>query len=173
MNFIKIQKIFSKRYMVQFIGPKIELHKFLNIVLQDESVYFNFFEKCWEIREENLDAFMKRYGHLNLLLERNIIKGYDKALDSIGQSMKLKPYIYQREAIKFVLDNNNALLILPCGAGKTPSGIGMYLEAMERGLIKGKGLIVVKASLKTQWVNEVGKFSDLKAIEQLLKKGTV
>lgn len=40
----------------------------------------------------------------------------------------------------------------------------MYIEATERGMIQGKGLIVVKASLKTQWVNEVSKFSDLKAI---------
>lgn len=41
--------------------------------------------------------------------------------------------------------------------------IGVYLEARERGIINGQGLIVVKASLKKQWQKEVSKFSDYNA----------
>lgn len=41
--------------------------------------------------------------------------------------------------------------------------IGTYLEAKERGIIEGQGLIVVKASLKMQWQKEVSKFSEYEA----------
>lgn len=134
--------------------------------MYDEFVHYSFIDNCWSLHHSYVNDFLNKYKHLDIPVETRKLKivRYDKALDDIGKSMKLRPYIYQREAIKFVLDNNNALLILPCGSGKTPSGIGMYIEATERGIIQGKGLIVVKASLKTQWVNEVSKFSDLKAI---------
>lgn len=166
MEFLKIERTFSRKYRLKFIGNKTELSYFLNVVVYDELVHFNFITRQWELYENDLNAFLSCYCHLSITVEHNMPKmvRYDKSLDNIGLSMKLKPYVYQREAIKFVLDNNNALLVLPCGAGKTPSGIGMFIEATERGMISGKGLIVVKASLKTQWVNEVSKFSDLKAV---------
>lgn len=42
----------------------------------------------------------------------------EEELADIGSTMKLTPYPYQKEAIKFCLDNKHALLVLPCGAGK-------------------------------------------------------
>lgn len=81
----------------------------------------------------------------------------------MGKNMKLQPYDYQKEAIYFAINNLNALMVLPCGSGKTPIAIGVYLEAKERGIINGQGLIVVKASLKAQWQKEVSKFSDYQA----------
>lgn len=166
MELLKIERVISRKYRLKFLGKKTELSEFLNIVVYNPFVHFNFITKQWELYEEDLQSFINAYSYLNISVEHSLpkIRRYDKSLDEIGLSMKLKPYIYQREAIKFVLDNNNALLVLPCGAGKTPSGIGMFIEATERGMISGKGLIVVKASLKTQWVNEVSKFSDLKAV---------
>lgn len=166
MAFIKIEKVISRKYRLKFVGQKTELSSFVGIIVYDPLVHFNFLTKQWELYQEDLQSFLNTYNYLDIPVEHKLpkIKMYDKELDGIGLSMKLRPYIYQREAIKFVLDNNNALLILPCGAGKTPSGIGMFIEATERGMISGKGLIVVKASLKTQWVNEIGKFSNLKAV---------
>lgn len=38
--------------------------------------------------------------------------------------------------------------------------IGIYLEALSNKIITGQGLIVVKASLKSQWQKEVSKFSN-------------
>lgn len=81
----------------------------------------------------------------------------------MGKDMKLQPYDYQKEAIYYGLKQQKALMTLPCGAGKTVIGIGLYLEAINNNIIQGQGLIVVKASLKTQWKNEVSKFSDLSA----------
>ena len=37
------------------------------------------------------------------------------------------------------------------------------MEALHKNIINGPGLIIVKASLKYQWKQEVSKFSDLKA----------
>ena len=81
----------------------------------------------------------------------------------MGKDMKLQPYLYQKEAIYFAIENKEALMVLPCGSGKTPIAIGIYLEALTRGIVSGQGLIVVKASLKSQWKKEVSKFSDLEA----------
>lgn len=83
--------------------------------------------------------------------------------DSIGDTMKLSPFLYQKEAIHFAINKQNSLIILPCGSGKSPIGIGLCVEAYKQNLITGKCLIVVKASLKHQWIKEVEKFSHLKA----------
>ena len=82
--------------------------------------------------------------------------------ESMGEGMKLQPYPYQKEIIKFCLDAETALIVAPCGSGKTPCGIGLYLEGVKAGKITGPGMIVVKASLKLQWASEVRKFSNLR-----------
>lgn len=82
---------------------------------------------------------------------------------NLGSCMKLQPYDYQKEIANFILHNKKALVVAPCGAGKTPVVICSYLEALHKNIINGPGLIIVKASLKYQWQQEVGKFSDLKA----------
>lgn len=83
---------------------------------------------------------------------------------SIGTNMKLRPYDYQKQVVKFILDGHNGthdtLIVAPCGAGKTPMILATYQECLERGIISGPGMIVVKASLKTQWAREVQKFTD-------------
>lgn len=94
--------------------------------------------------------------------------------ENMGTGMKLTPYGYQKEIIKFILDTGCSLIVSPCGSGKTPIGIGSYLELHNAGIISGPGLIVVKASLKVQWASEVKKFSDLmpKIIETYSKATT-
>lgn len=82
---------------------------------------------------------------------------------NLGSCMKLQPYDYQKEIANFILHNKKALIVAPCGAGKTPVVICSYLEALHKNVINGPGLIIVKASLKYQWKQEVSKFSDLKA----------
>ena len=46
---------------------------------------------------------------------------------------------------------------------KTPIIISAFLECSHAGLIKGPGMVIVKASLKTQWKKEIEKFSGLRA----------
>lgn len=82
--------------------------------------------------------------------------------DNIGEGLKLEPYCYQKETIQFGVYNKKGLLILPCGSGKTPILVGIYHELRKRNLTNNPGAIIVKASLKYQWVKEVEKFSDYK-----------
>lgn len=87
--------------------------------------------------------------------------------DDIGKDLKLEPYCYQKETIQFGVDNKKGLLILPCGSGKTPILVGIYHELRKNEYTTKPGAIIVKASLKYQWVKEVEKFSDyrVKAID--------
>ena len=79
--------------------------------------------------------------------------------DSIGISMKLQPYPYQKEAIYYAINNPNSLLILPTGAGKSTVGAGIVLECNQEQPI----IICTKASLKHNWLQEISKFTDLSA----------
>ena len=78
--------------------------------------------------------------------------------------MKIPPYEYQKEIIKACLEAKTALIVSPCGSGKSPAMLGLFLEARQAGIIKGPGLVVVKTSLKIQWAREVQKFTDLRAV---------
>lgn len=82
----------------------------------------------------------------------------------ICSDLKYIPYQYQKEIIGQILDQDNTLLISPCGSGKTMIGIGTFSELRKRRQIKNHeiGIILVKATLKLQWYNEVLKFSNLK-----------
>lgn len=85
--------------------------------------------------------------------------------EDIGKNLKLPPYDYQKQVVRFCLQEPHmysTLITAPCGAGKTLMGIAAYQEALKEGIIEGPGVIVVKASLKVQWGHEVRKFSDFK-----------
>lgn len=82
---------------------------------------------------------------------------------NLGSCMKLQPYDYQKEIANFILHNKKALVVAPCGCGKSMVIICSYLESLHKNIINSPGLIIVKASLKYQWQQEVGKFCDLKA----------
>lgn len=92
-------------------------------------------------------------------IPQKIVTGYE----SIGVGLKLPLYEYQKQIVKFAIDNVNSLIVSPCGSGKSPCALAVYLEAIDRKIISGRGLIVVKASLKTQWLMEVKKFTNLRA----------
>lgn len=91
--------------------------------------------------------------------EKKIISDYRQ----MGEGLKLPLYEYQKQLVKFSLDSRNSLIVAPCGSGKTPVGLAVYDEAIKAGIISGCGLIVVKASLKTQWQMEIKKFTDYRA----------
>lgn len=171
MELIKLVKLNLIMYAVSFKGEKENLSKFLEIVMYDENVHYNFYFNTWVIYKKNIKSFINRYPSLKIKAPMEKIKlknssqkenAYNENILDIGKLMKLQPYLYQKEAIYFGLTKQNALIILPCGSGKSPIGVGLCLEAYEKQLITGKCLILVKASLKYQWLKEVNKFSDLK-----------
>ena len=148
---------------------------FMSIIGAANPVKFDLDNNCWLVsaytfnRLSELDETLfpdKKKQHKKSMKARmqEAVKGEVKAVydyDSMGADMKLQPYDYQKRVIKFAVDAETALIVSPCGSGKTPMGIGIYLEALKAKKIHGPGVIVVKASLKTQWAAEIRKFSDL------------
>ena len=123
----------------------------------------------WIITQNGYDSFLdldeQIFDSVNLPIvslrkvKEKIVTGYE----NFGNGLKLPPYDYQRQIIKFSFDSQNSLIVAPCGSGKTPIGLGIYDEAVKQKKISGCGLIIVKASLKTQWLMEVKKFTDYRA----------
>ena len=151
----------SGRYFVSFSGKKHEFNTYINKIMAIESKSYDFETRSWSFDKEGIEEVRRSF---DVPTPPSVMPTKAKTITDyadIGKSMKLQPYDYQKESIKYILDNEEALIVLPCGAGKTAIMIGTYLELKERGLVTGPGLIVVKASLKYQWDKEVSKFSHL------------
>lgn len=107
-------------------------------------------------------SFNKKYISLITRFDENIVL-VKHPWDDIGSDMLLSPYPYQKEVIYHSINNTQTLLVCPTGSGKTAIMIGIYTEALKKGLTDKPCLIVVKASLKYQWLNECAKFTTLSA----------
>ena len=70
---------------------------------------------------------------------------------------------YQEEAAERMTDRGQMLLGMVMGAGKTPTTLGAIERLVEEGEVDNC-LVVVPASLKFQWLREIKKFTDGKAI---------
>ena len=156
---IKIKFLENNTFLVRNNGGIKSFNKYINIIYS-KLLYCakpNFKDKSggWIFHYNKLEEVKQAFNDIEY--ENEYIEPPYK---NIGSDMKLQPYDYQKEAIHFAINNENALLVLPCGAGKTVIGIGVYNEALKNNIIKGQGLIIVKASLKTQWKKEISKFSD-------------
>jgi SNF2 family DNA or RNA helicase len=90
----------------------------------------------------------------------NELNNFISAIPQPGSALKLPLFPYQKDIVSFCLQKGRALIAAVCGLGKTPCLIAIYADAIKQGIIKGPGLIVVKASLKVQWLHEVKKFTD-------------
>ena len=127
---------------------------------------FDLKNREWKIKENSLRILQEAEEELwptsfNKPKETQpIIRDYE----DIGLGLKLKPYPYQQETIKFCLDTEKSLIVLPCGAGKSAILLGTYDECRKAKTVDGPAMIVAKASLKQQWAKEVEKFTSYKPI---------
>jgi SNF2 family DNA or RNA helicase len=104
-------------------------------------------DQKWIVDEEGCKALSNAFGI--------------PTISDIGQYVKATLFQFQKESISEALSaDGGCLLKLPCGAGKTLIGITLFSELKASGKIHGKGLIVVKASIKVQWPKEIAHFSD-------------
>jgi SNF2 family DNA or RNA helicase len=72
-------------------------------------------------------------------------------------------YPFQEESKNRMTDRGQMLLAMVMGAGKTPTTISAMEDLLENGEVS-KVLVVVPSSLKYQWLREIKKFTDSKAI---------
>ena len=141
---------------------------FADLIARLRSKKFDATTGEWIITQNGYESFLnlddrifnrENFPAIEISADEKIVTDYAE----MGKDLKLPLYDYQKQLIKFSLDAQNALIVAPCGAGKTPVCLGIYSEAIKRKIISGCGLIVVKASLKTQWLMEVKKFTNFRA----------
>lgn len=118
MSIINIEKV-DGRYKVTFAGKRHQFDEYINKVMSVEEKDYDFQSKSWVFDENGIKSVMALFKlpeKTNAILVSNSkdVTGYE----DMGKSMKLQPYEYQKEAIKYILDTHEALLILPCGAGR-------------------------------------------------------
>ena len=107
-------KKLNEGYLVQFAGTKAEFNSYMFKLSKVRGKIYSNFYKGWLVKDLNELEF--HFGTLDSMRTNDIVLSEDLA--DIGKNMKLQPYPYQKEAIKFCLDHLNALLVLPCGSGR-------------------------------------------------------
>lgn len=74
-------------------------------------------------------------------------------------------YGYQDESLDHLFSQDGrGILVLPPGAGKTPTALAAIEELMELGEITEPGFIVTLSTLKYQWAKSIEKFTDSRAL---------
>ena len=129
--------------------------------------------KTWRVHVASVDDLINEFG---TLLQFNI--SYDEiksTIDNISpilgpvdatvaDDFKIPPYDYQIIAgTGFLPVVKKCILADEVGLGKTNSALIGFNALYKRGLAK-KALIVCKASLKSQWLSEIYKFTDFEGI---------
>lgn len=172
MKLIEINKISGKfKYGVRFNSTpqnKKYFNEFAQTIGRIKEKYFDASSNTWRINENGLELFREKEKTIFPKKEPVVKLTQKKKIpdnwESVGSNMKLRLYDYQKQVVKFIIDEHenvhDTLIIAPCGAGKTPMVLAAYKESVERKIISGPGMIVVKASLKTQWAREVQKFTN-------------
>lgn len=88
-----------------------------------------------------------------------IVKNYEPDFSSVKADL----YTYQKEGIAFAACKKGAIIADEMGLGKTIQAIGIALQKKEL-FGFSKVLVVCPASLKSQWKNEIEKFSQESAV---------
>lgn len=112
---IKIKFLDNNTFLVRNNGGIKYFNKYINIITK-KLLYCAIpcFEKNggWIFNINKLDEIKSYFK--NIKYENEYIA---PKYQEMGKNMKLQPYDYQKEAINFAIENENALLVLPCGAG--------------------------------------------------------
>lgn len=128
-------------------------------------------EYTYLIPENYLDSWMRQFGWITTMSQTiQSIKGQEKTImpDITYQpkhidSLKLKPYPFQQLGISFLVGEKRGIVGDEMGLGKTVQALGALHELFSEGKIE-RALIIVPASLKFQWQDEVEKFTDYNAV---------
>ncbi len=96
------------------------------------------------------------------LARRTEGRGLVADLDTALASLQRRPYPYQRAGVERFLSEGRLLLADDMGLGKTIQAICASHALVRAGRVR-KGLIVVPASLKLQWLREWQEWTDVSA----------
>ncbi len=158
---VEVEKL-GPIYTIKYSGPKNRFPDYMNKLNKIPGKSFNSNLKSWTFPSTSIDVAIASFRDINFLEEvqpESLSSGFQ--CDVVDLNLPLRQY--QKDTVGLSLSVGSPLIILPCGAGKTPIGISSYISAIESAAIKGPGIIVTKASLKLQWQREIHKFSNLSA----------
>lgn len=121
---IKVTQL-NNNHLISFDGEKKDFNQYMFLLSKVERKKYSLKDKGWVVPD--LTEIENVFGYKGI--QQNVVKQNDiqlnvvsqiddEAYRDIGKNMKLQPYPYQKEAIKFCIDNLKALLVLPCGSGK-------------------------------------------------------
>ena len=131
--------------------------------------------KTWEVPTNKLSILsnaLHDYDDISIEL-LNIEEKENKKYDLLNH--KIVPFKHQEEAIQYGLNHDKWLLLDAPGLGKTLTMIYLAEEIKKRDNIDHCLIICGKNILKTNWKNEIKKFSSLSAHilgEKINKKGS-
>lgn len=105
------------------------------------------------------DAVLRKLT--NVATDRELADAAMAPFSDISRYLKVAPYSYQEEGIKFGLYKKAVLIGDEMGLGKTLQAIGLSL--LKRHIFGfDKVLVITLSSLKQQWQREIERFSDEK-----------
>lgn len=117
---IKLTKL-NTSYLVNFNGEKKDFNNYMFLLSKITRKTYSLKDKGWVVPDLNE---IKTVFNIEETPTQPVTKQAptppidDSLYRDIGKNMKLQPYPYQKEAIKFCIDNLKALLVLPCGSGR-------------------------------------------------------
>jgi len=111
---IKVTQL-NNNHLISFNGEKKDFNQYMFLLSKVERKKYSLKDKGWVVPDliEIKNIFDYKEVEQNVTVQID-----DSKYRDIGKNMKLQPYPYQKEAIKFCIDNLKALLVLPCGSGK-------------------------------------------------------
>lgn len=134
---------------------------------QDEEISFlSFLEKSSSIKQIKVRPEVR--GKIERIYDEKLLRSLEGQQNPDLSFLKVSPFPYQVEGVKFATFRKACILADEMGLGKT-------LQAMATAIAKQqvfgfkKTLVVCPASLKEQWKNEIEKFT---GIEALIIEGT-
>lgn len=150
------------RYAVSYTGNYDAFEEFIKIINGNRNLEYK--DKKWLVSPETFKQIQNSIPSNNYFYE--CISGGESSTSEVKDLLKFPLYPYQKDFVDFCLKTKKGIIVAPCGAGKTACALSLFLNCREHGYISSnaQGLIVVKASLKYQWLSEVSKFSNLKAV---------
>lgn len=127
----------------------------------DDTVIKHFDKKAneWEFSVFSLAKILDALSELDSI-DLALMQSHGFLLEEPSYKAKIEPKEYQVDAVRFGLSKGSFLLLDGMGLGKTFESILFACELKKRGLISHCLIICGVNTVKTNWLNEIRKFTD-------------
>lgn len=138
----------------------------LSKVISEECEFYKYDKKTttWELPIKNIHKLIDRLVEI----ENVTITSFNEIINNVetfdDSKYQYKPFEYQRVGIEYGLQHNKWLLLDDMGLGKTLQMIYLANELKNKRGIEHCMIICGVDSLRTNWVKEINKFTNLSSI---------